>query len=427
MVEIVLIGFVVLLFLQIPIPLILGITTIIYIFVSHNMDLLPTAPQRLYSGLENFGLLAIPLFMLAGELMNSSGLTTRLIRFAKVFVGHFRGGLAYVNVVANMFLAAILGSAIAQTAVMSKVMVPAMEEEGYKREFAAATTASAALLGPIIPPSMLFVIYAVGSGTSVGRMFLAGIMPGLLLAGALMGLIAYLGYKHNFPRSKKESFRTRATVFVQVLPALSVPVIIIGGITSGVFTATESAAIACAIAAIAGFFIYKELKISYFPKILVNTAISTAAVTLLIAMATLFGWVLTFEQIPQHIVEWMASITDSPWVFLLLINIFLLINGIWMDELATLVILLPIFMPLVDKFGIDPVHFGIIVCINSTIGLLTPPVGAGLFIASSVGKVKLETLIKEIWPFVAVSIVVLMIITYWPQFVLWIPNMFGPL
>lgn len=423
---IVTIAFIVLLFIQVPIPLILGITTFIYIFSTDNMGLLATAPQRLYSGLESFGLLAIPLFMLAGELMNSSGLTLRLVRFAKVFVGHFRGGLAYVNVVANTFLAAILGSAIAQTAIMSRIMVPAMEKEGYSKGFAAATTASSALLGPIIPPSMLFIIYAVGSNTSVGKMFLAGIMPGILLAGSFMLLIALLGMKYQFPKAEKETWKVRISVFIQVIPALLVPLILIGGILSGVFTATESAAVACVIAVIAGFFVYRELKIKDIPKVLLNTALSTATVTMLIATATLFGWVLTFEQIPQHIVEWMGSFTSSPWVFLLLINLFLLINGIWMDELATLIILLPIFMPLVKAFGIDPVHFGIVICLNSTIGLLTPPVGAGLFIASAVGKVKLETLMKEIWPFLIVAIIVLMLITYMPQIVLWIPSMFGP-
>lgn len=417
--------FIVLLLLRVPIAFVLGITSLAYLVLSANMGLLDSAPQRLYSGMENYSLLAIPLFMFAGELMSASGLTTRLVHFAKVFVGHFRGGLAYVNVIGNMFLASIIGSANAQTAMMGRVMVPEMEKNGFTREFSAATTASAALLGPIIPPSMLFIIYGVGSGVSIGKMFLAGIVPGILLALAFMGLIAFLGYRHQFPKSEQATLKEVFATFIKVIPALLVPLIIIGGILSGVFTATESAAVACALALIVGFFLYGELKIKDFPKILVNTAASTATVTLLIGMASMFGWILAFEQVPQHIVQWMATITDSPLVFLLLVNVFLLLAGIVMDELATMVILLPIFMPLLANFNIDPIHFGVVLCLNTVIGLLTPPVGAGLFIASSVANVKLEKLIGQIWPFVGVAIAVLFLITYVPSLTLWIPGMFG--
>jgi tripartite ATP-independent transporter DctM subunit len=424
--EIALLVFIALLLLQVPISLVLGITSVLYIVVSHNLGLLSTVPQRLFSGVESFSLLAIPLFMLAGELMNSSGITVRLIDFSKKLVGHFRGGLAYVNVVANMFLASIIGSATAQTAMMSRVMIPAMEKEGFDRSFAAATTASAALLGPIIPPSMLFIIYGVGSGVSISKMFLAGIIPGILLALSFIVLIALLGYWNSFPQSERSSLPEMFKSLLKVLPALSVPAIIIGGIMTGVFTATESAGVACVLAILFGMFVYRDLKISHFPKILANAAVSTATVTLLMSMASMFGWVLAFEQVPQNIVEWIGGLTTSPIVFLLLVNLFLLIAGIVMDELAVMVILLPIFMPLVQAFGVDPVHFGVIICLNSVIGLLTPPVGAGLFIASSVGEVKLESLIKAIWPFIAVSIFVLLLLTYIPQLTLWLPEVLAP-
>ena len=220
-----------------------------------------TAPQRLYSGLENYGLLAIPLFMLAGELMNSGGITRRLVTFAKTFVGHFRGGLAYVNVIANMLLASIIGSATAQIAMMSRTMVPSMEKDGYKREFGAATTAAAGLLGPIIPPSMLFIIYGVGSGASIGSMFLAGVLPGIILALSFVVLIAYTGMKQQWPTHKRATMLEMGTSFIKVIPALLVPIIIIAGILSGAFTPTESAAFACVVALIVGFFFYKELKI----------------------------------------------------------------------------------------------------------------------------------------------------------------------
>jgi tripartite ATP-independent transporter DctM subunit len=415
--------FIILLLLQVPISFVLGITTIIYILITANLGLLDTAPQRLYSGLESYGLLAIPLFMMAGELMNSGGITKRLIQFAKTLVGHYRGGLAYVNVIANMLLASIIGSATAQIAMMSRTMVPSMEKEGYTRQFSSATTAAAGLLGPIIPPSMMFIIYGVTSGASIGQMFLAGIIPGILLGLSFIILIAFIGAKQQWKGSKRASLNEIGSSFVKVIPALLVPAIIIIGILSGAFTATESAAIACVVAIIVGFFFYRELKINEFPQIMINTAVTTATITLLIAMANLFGWIITFERIPQSIATWMVSITENPLVFLLIVNLFLLLVGMVLDGIAALIILVPIFIPIISQFGIDPIHFGVIICINLTIGLLTPPVGAGLYIASSLGQVKLEALTKAIVPFLVASFLSLAIITYWPQMVLWLPSL----
>ncbi len=419
---IILVIFILLIAIQIPIALALGITSVSYIGLEGNTMLFNNLAQRMYSGVESFSLLAIPLFMIAGELMNTGGITGRLIDFSKKLVGHFRGGLAYVNVIANTFLASILGSATAQTAMMTRVMLPEMEKEGYSRPFAAATTASAALLGPIIPPSMLFIIYSVGSGVSVGKMFMAGIIPGILLALSFILLIAYLGYKHNFPKSEKATWKQIVASFIRVLPALSVPAAIVGGIMSGIFTATESAGVACFLAIIIGMFVYKDMKIKHVPKILVSAAISTSAVTLLISMAGLFGWVMAFDQVPQKIVNFMSSLTSSPYVFLFLVNLFLLLIGIIMDEMAVLIVLLPVFMPLVHAYHIDPIHFGVVICLNTTIGLLTPPVGAGLFIASSVGDVKFENLIRAVVPFLIVALFVLFMITYLPQLTTWLPR-----
>ncbi|WP_428908482.1 TRAP transporter large permease [Niallia sp. Krafla_26] len=422
---IVLLIFILLLLLRVPISLVLGITSFVFLLVSNNTGMLINAPQRLYSSLENYGLVAIPLFMLAGELMNSGGITIRLVKFAQSFVGHFRGGLAYVNILANTFLAAIIGSAAAQIAMMSKIMVPAMEKEGYKREFGAATTAAAGMLGPIIPPSMLFIIYGVSSGTSIGDMFMAGIIPGILISISFVVLIAYIGYKEQWQSSEKILWKERGVSFVKVLPALLVPGIIIWGIVTGAFTPTESAGIACVIAILIGFLFYRELKWRELPKVMINTAISTAIVTLLISMANLFGMVLTFERIPQLIAEWMTSVTSSPLVFLLIVNVFFLLLGMLIEGIAILIILTPIFAPLLPQFGIDPIHFGVIICLNVTIGILTPPVGSGLFLASSLGNVKLESLVKAIWPFVVVSIIVLFLITYIPELVLYIPSLFA--
>ncbi|MFJ7738727.1 TRAP transporter large permease [Lysinibacillus sp. NPDC097287] len=414
--------FIVLLLIRVPIALILGIISLIYIFTTKQYLLSNNISQQLFSGVQSFSLLAIPLFMLAGELMNASGITVRLIDFAKKAVGHFRGGLAYVNVIANMFLASIIGSATAQTAMMSKIMIPEMERAGYKREFAAATTASAALLGPIIPPSMLFIIYAVGASVSVNDMFMAGIIPGILLAGSFIVLIMILGMKANYPSSEKAPLKEVGYAFLKIIPALLVPLTIIVGTVGGIFTATESAGVACFVAIVVGLFFYRELNFKEFPKILVNATISTAVVTLLMSMATLFGWILAFERIPQTLVEVMGGISSNPFVFLLLANVFLLVTGVFLDELAVMIILIPIFMPLVHSFGIDPVQFGVMICLNATIGLLTPPVGAGLFIASSVGEVKMEKLIRAIFPFILVSILVLILVTYIPSLTTWLPN-----
>ncbi|WP_413376573.1 TRAP transporter large permease [Alkalihalobacillus sp. 1P02AB] len=418
-----LIIFIALLLLRVPIAFVLGITTVFYIIISGNMGLLDTAPQRLYSGLESYGLLAIPLFMMAGELMNSGGITKRLIDFAKTIIGHYRGGLAYVNVLANMMLASIIGSATAQIAMMSRIMVPAMEKAGYSKSFSSATTAAAGLLGPIIPPSMMFIIYGVTSGASIGQMFLAGVLPGILLGIGFILCIAFIGFKQQWTSSERASASEMMTNFLKVLPALLVPAIIIIGILSGVFTATESAAIACAVALVVGALFYRELQVKDFPQIMINTAITTATITMLIAMANLFGWSITFERIPQSLAEWMVSITENPLLFLLIVNLFLLLVGMVLDGIAALIILVPIFMPIIAQFGIDPIHFGVIICFNLALGLLTPPIGTGLFIASSIGKVKIETLTRAIWPFLGVAIVVLIIITYFPQLVLWLPSL----
>lgn len=414
--------FAILLVIRTPIAIVLGISGILLLIVSGNMDMVINSSQRLFSSLESYSLLAIPLFMLAGEIMNTGGITKRLITFSQKFVGHFRGGLAYVNVVANTFLASIIGSAAAQIAMMSKVMISAMEKEGYRREFAAATTASAGILGPILPPSMLFIIYGATSGSSIGDMFLAGIIPGILISLGFVLLVAYIGYKESFPSKPKASWRDRGKSFLNIVPALLVPGVLIWGIVTGAFTPTESAGVACIIALVASFFFYKDINLKELPGIMVNTAISTAIVTLLIAMANIFGWAMTFERVPQAIAEWMTTVTSSPIIFLLLVNILFLILGMFIEGIALIIILTPIFVPILPMFGIDPILFGVLICLNVTIGILTPPVGSGLFLATSLGKVSIESFIKEVWPFVLVAIIILLLVTFIPQLTLWLPS-----
>lgn len=415
--------FFIFLLLGIPIALVLAITTLVYLVVSGNFILLLSAPQRMFSGLDNFGLLAIPLFMLAGELMNGGGITKRLIDFAKSLLGHVRGGLAYVVVIANTFLASILGSANAQSAMMSRVMVPEMEKEGYRRDISSALTLSSSILAPVIPPSMLFIIYGTLTGASIGGLFVAGIIPGILLSFGFIALVMILGYKYNFPKGQPLEIAVVGHTFVRVIPALLIPFIIIWGILSGAFTPTESAAIACLIAFIVGFFFYRELSMDKLPAILLNTVMNTATVTFLIATANMFGWLITFEQIPQTIANAMLNFSEEPWVFLLLLNILLLIIGTVLDGIAALIILIPVLMPLLVIYGVDPIHLGVIICINLTIGLMTPPVGTGLFIVSSIAKVKLETLIRAMIPFLLMAVFILLIITYWEKSVMFLPDL----
>lgn len=415
--------FIVFLLIGIPISLVLAITSLSYLLLTDLTTLMSSAPQKMFSGLDNFGLLAIPLFMLAGELMNGGGITKRLVAFAKVFIGHYRGGLAYVAVIANMFLASILGSANAQAAMMSKVMVPEMEKEGYSREFSSAITLASSIVAPVIPPSMLFIIYGTLTGASIADLFMAGIVPGFMLGFGFIIIIGMMNHKQQFPKSERASLNTLMRSFFRVMPAMLIPFTIIYGILGGVFTPTESAAIACVIAFIIGF-VYRELKLKNLPDILLNTVINTATITFLIVTANLFGFIIAYEQIPQLVAESMLGLSENPLVFLLLVNIFLLLIGTVLDGIAALIILVPVLMPLLVIYQIDPVHFGVIICINLTIGLLTPPVGTGLFIVSSIAKVKFENLVIAIMPFLGMAIVVLLILTFWEDAVMWIPNLY---
>lgn len=414
--------FIILLLIGIPISLVLIITSVSYILITGDLTLMSSVPQKMFSGMDNFGLLAIPLFMLAGELMNFGGITTRLVAFAKVLIGHFRGGLAYVAIVANMFLASILGSANAQAAMMSKVMVPEMEKEGYTREFSAALTLASSIVAPVIPPSMLFIIYGTLTGASIGDLFLAGIVPGILLGIGFIIIIGFMNRKNKFPKSERATIGEIGKSFLRVLPALFIPFIIIYGILSGMFTPTESAAVASVVAVIIGFS-YRQLKVKDLPEVFQNTVVNTATITFLIVMANVFGYILAYEQIPQTLANGMLNLSESPIVFLLLVNILLLLLGTVLDGIAALIILVPVLMPLLASYQIDPVHFGVIITINLTIGLLTPPVGTGLFIVSSVAKVGIEKLVKAIMPFLIMAIIILLILTYWEGAVLWIPNL----
>ncbi|WP_158738104.1 TRAP transporter large permease [Alteribacillus sp. YIM 98480] len=419
------IAFFLLLLLGVPIAFVLGLTTLIFVISTGNIAVFESMPSRMYNGLQTFGLVAIPMFILLGEVMNRGGITERLIEFCQTILAHLRGGLAYVNVLANMALASIVGSANAQTAIMSKTMVPSMEKEGYKREFSTALTASSSIIGPLIPPSMPFIVYGVTAGVSIGSLFLAGIVPGIFFALGFSIAIYFIAKKQNLPTSEKSEWTHILKSTLNVLPALIIPVFILVGITTGAFTATESAAVAVFIAFLVGFFFYKQLKLKDLPKLFFQTVITSSAVTFLLATSNIFGWVLSVQRVPQMVAEVFLGLTENPLIFLLLINILLLIIGMVIDGLAALILLTPILLPIAVQFGVDPIHFGVIMVINLTLGLMTPPVGTVLFIASSTAKVKVETLIRSIAPFLIISFVILLIITYMPWTSLSIPTFFN--
>lgn len=403
------------LLIAVPVALVLAMTAIWYIWESGNIVLYDSFAQKMFSGIENYGLMAIPLFMLTGELMNAGGMTSRLINVARIFVGGFRGGLAYINLLTNMFMAAIIGSATAQISVMSQAMVPAMEKEGYDKGFSAATTAAGGLLAPVIPPSMLFVIYGVLAQIPIADMFLAGVIPGLLLAILFFLVVALIGFWQEFPKGKWLTRPAALLAIRQCLPAALIPCAIIGGILFGIATPTESAAIASLIAFFIGWQIYKELKPNQLLDIFKRTATNAAMIIFMIAAANVFGWVIVYEEIPQKIAQFMTQITQDPFVFLLIVNLLLLCVGMLIDGIAAVILITPILLPIaMQSYQIDPFQFGVVICLNLTLGLLTPPVGVGLYITSVMSGASVGQIMRSLWPFLIAVMLVLVLLSYFP-------------
>ncbi|MDY0206697.1 MAG: TRAP transporter large permease [Pseudomonas sp.] len=408
--------FLILLFCTVPIALVLALTALWYITTSGNTVLFSSYTQQLFGAIESYGLLAIPLFMLAGELMNEGGLTSRLINLARIFVGGFRGGLAYINLIANMMMAAIMGSAASQIAIMSRAMVPAMEKEGYSASYAAAITAAGGLLSPIIPPSMLFVLFGVLAQVPIAEMFMAGIIPGLIMSLFFFVVIAVVGLFQQYPPGKWPNRKEIKGYLLMGIPAAMIPVVIIGGILTGLATPTESAALASVAALLIGKFIYKDLKFSQLPEILKRTAINSGMVIMLISAAGVFGWVIIYEQIPQAAAAWIAGQTTDPFIFLLMVVSVLLLVGMVIDGIAALILVVPILLPISQQqFGISPYQFGVVVCLTLVMGLLTPPVGAGLFIGSSMTGVPPMKIFRSLLPFLLATLVTLVLLSAFPQ------------
>ncbi|MEM1363630.1 MAG: TRAP transporter large permease [Pseudomonadota bacterium] len=404
------------LFLSVPVAIVLCVTAIWYIWESGNTILYDSFSQKMFAGLENYGLLAIPLFMLTGELMNEGGMTRRLIALARVFVGGFRGGLAYINLLSNMFMAAIIGSATAQIAVMSRVMVPAMEDEGYDNGFAAATTAAGGLLAPVIPPSMMFVIFGVLAQIPIGEMFIAGILPGLLLAASFALMITLIGWKQNFPKGAWMSGGEALRALMAAIPALLIPVAIIGGIVFGIATPTESAAVASFVAFVVGWLVYGELNPRHLGEMFKRTAANASMILFMIAAASVFGWVIIYEELPQRLAALITTITADPFVFLLIVNVALLLVGMIIDGIAAIILITPILLPIATgSYDISPYQFGVVICLNLVLGLLTPPVGIGLYIASSMSGTSPGAILRSLWPFLIAVAAVLILLSYVPS------------
>jgi tripartite ATP-independent transporter DctM subunit len=380
------------------------------------------AAQRVATSVQSFPLLAVPLFTLAGALMNESGISERLFAFTRAFVGHIRGGLAQTAIVGNVFLSGISGSSVADCAATSRVFVPQLTEAGYGRGFAAAVCAAAATLGPIIPPSILMVIYAWQANVSLGDLFIAGLIPGVVMAAAMMAVIAWTAKKRNFPKDAAFSGARLWQAFKDALWALAMPILILVGFRMGVFTATEIAAVACAYSLIVGLFVYRTLTWKGLPAILLATGRETAAILIIAAGAAPFGWILGVEQPPQKVAALLTSVSNEPWVILLILNAALLVAGMFMETLAIMIILVPILIPLLNAVGIDLLHFGIVLLVNLVIGQITPPVGVLMFVASSVSRTHLGLIVKEIGPFVLALIAALALLTYVPALSVWLPR-----
>lgn len=410
-------AFLLLLVLGLPIGLILCIAALVFIYETNNLLLLESYPLKLFSSLDNFGLLAIPLFILIGELMNGAGITTRLVRLAAAFVGALRGGLAYINLLANMMVASILGSATAQIAMMSQIMVPEMQRAGYERSFAAGLTAFGGLLGPIIPPSIVFVVYAVLAQVAVRDMLIAGILPGIMLTGLFILTVAALGWRYTYPKGERLSWRARLLALRDAAPMLAIPLVIIGTIMGGFGSPTEAAAIGAVVATGIGLFYTRTLKLADFPQILLRTGINSALVLFLVAAAGVFSWVLIFGQVPQTAAAWIQSVATTPVAFMLLVLVLLLIVGTVIDGIPGLIMVVPILLPIATEvYGIHPLHFGVVVSVNLILGLLSPPVGIGLYVAASVSGVSAVRVFWVALPFFAVACLALVVLALVPWF-----------
>ena len=420
---IVLLALVGLIVFGVPIAVALAVTAIGTYVALGETAILTMLPQRMYSATTSFTLLAIPFFILAGNLMNTGGVTERIFRFASALVGHIRGGLGQVNVVASLIFSGMSGAAVADAAGLGQVEFKAMRDRGYDERFSAAITAASSTIGPVFPPSIPFVIFASLTGVSVVKLFLAGVVPGLLMAVALMAAVYVVAVIRKFPREMRASYRELWASFKAAFLPLGTPVIIIAGILTGIFTPTEAGVTASFYAAFLGLFVYREIRIADLPSILWNTLLHTIRVLFVIAAAGFFGWLLIHQRVPNSVITGLLSLSDNPAVIMSLIEVIMLVLGMFLEGIAVIVITVPIFMPIMTTLGVDPIQFGVIMIMCSMIGLLTPPVGMVLFAISSVTQVPISPLVRELWPYLLGIVAILILVICIPQVSTWLPEL----
>lgn len=412
----------------VPIAVVLGISSLTFLLVHTNLDLV-LLPQNMFYGLDVFLLASVPFFILAGRLMNEGGITLRLVRFSRLIVGNVRGSLAQVNVVTSMFFGGITGSAVADASAVGSVLIPAMREDGYDLSFAAAVTASSSTMGPIIPPSIPMLVYALVSGVSVGALFLAGVVPGLLIGFTMMALNMYLirrGGVHDVERGTLSLTRQeRWIAFRDGLLALIMPVIVVGSIVTGMTTPDEAAAISVLYALLIGIFVFREIQLSKLPQILLESAITSGVVLLIIATSQILAFVLTYEQIPDFLAGTFVKLTGSWWVFLLLVIVLLLVAGMFLEPSGAIIILAPVLLPAAKAMQIDLVHFGTVLVFGMVIGLLTPPVGLCLFVVCSISGLRLEEVTRACVPFLIQLALLLLVVAFVPALSTWLPRLAG--
>lgn len=409
--------------LGLPVAVAMCLTSVVTLVLLGQTEILSVMGQRMYSSTTAFPLLAIPFFILAGNLMNTGGMTERIFRFAHSLVGHFKGGLGQVNVLGSMVFAGMSGSALADAMGLGAIEVKAMVKSGYQPRFAAAVSAASATIGPVIPPSIPLVIYGSMSGVSVGALFLGGLVPGILMGVAMMVTVYIIAVKRNYPREPRATAHEVVRALLGGLAAIATPALIMGGILSGIFTPTEASVAASIYALFLGLAVYRELHWADLPEILWDTVRQTAQVMFIVAAAGLFGWLLIYLRVPDALIAWLSALSGNPLVVLIIINVILLMLGCFMEGIAIMLLTIPIFMPIIGQLGINPVHFGVLMTLNLMLGLLTPPVGMVLYAMSSVARVPMMVLAKELVPFLVSLFVVLALITAVPVLVTWLPDL----
>ncbi|MEZ5847753.1 MAG: TRAP transporter large permease [Geminicoccaceae bacterium] len=419
--------FLVMMAVGIPVVFVLLLAPGISLFLDGKMALYPQILSRLYNGMYSFPLMAIPFFILAGELMNSGGITRSLVLFAQSLIGHVRGGLAQVNILSSILFAGLSGSAVADTSALGSMLIPAMEKQGYSRRFAAAVTAASSVIGPIIPPSGIMIIYAfIIKEVSPAGLFAAGIVPGLMVGIGLMLVTSYLAKKRNYPvAARKATWTERGRAAKAAFWPLLTPVIILGGILGGIFTPTEAAGAAAGYALILSLFVLRTVTFRELPAVLFRAAMASGVIMLLVGAAVAFAWVVTISGAPGIMTRFVLSISDNPYILLFLINLLLLFIGMFLDAGPAILILGPILSPIMAKLGVEPLHFAIVMCVNVTVGLATPPMGLVLFTAASISREKAEAIAIEMLPFLAVEIGVIFLITFIPALSLTVPRLVG--